>query len=155
MAFTERVPDERFSSASRATSSRARGPESGLERRAAPLSGRELLPMGLTLMLIGAIAALLILYLTAFGRLSAQGARAAELDREIREISQQNQGLHVARDGRRQQDRLEREAQRLGLVPAGAVGVQRVEVPAGYLEASEPVAAQPAVAPVQTSQLPR
>lgn len=155
MAFSERVPEGRYSTSYQTTPPRERRPESGLERQAAPLSARELLPMGLILMLIGAIAALLILYLTAFGRLSAQGARAAQLEQEIREVSQQNQGLHVSLDGRRQQERLEKEAQRLGLVQVGPVAVQRVEVPSGYLEAAEPVTGQAAAAPVQTSQLPR
>lgn len=124
-----------------------RDPTAGFERAALPLSARELLPMAAILLLISAVAAVTIFYLTAFGRLTAQGAREQQLEREISQLQSFNQGLagDIARLQRR--DRLEREARRLQLAPFSSADTHRIELPPGVLDAapSAPAPSPPAV----------
>ena len=153
----DRWPEERPDSASRREaaaprrdSGEARDPGAGFERRPLPLSGRELLPMVIILMLISGLTAVTILYLTAFGKVTAQGARKAQIERQISELQQVNTGLvgEVARLQRR--DRLEREARRLGLQPFTPEQTQKFELPAGALDApsAAPAADSAAARPV-------
>lgn len=119
---------------------KAHDPAALFERPAARLTARELLPMAAILLLVSALAAVIIVYLTAFGRLTAQGAREQQLDRQISQLRGFNAGLvgDVARLQRR--DRLEREARRLGLAPLEPDRTERLEVPAGALDPVQPAA---------------
>jgi hypothetical protein len=70
---------------------------------------------------IAGLGAVGVVYLTAFAKLTAQGARITELDRSLAQAQVESNNLRGEIEGATRRDRVEREAQRLGLVllPAG------------------------------------
>jgi cell division protein FtsL len=116
-------------------------PGAAFEREALEMNGRELVPMAGVVLVVGAILALLLVYLTAFGRMTAQGARAQQLGSEIQQLRAVNTGLagDVAELSRK--ERIEQEAWVLGLQPVGPAETHAFELPAGAVDPSEAAAA--------------
>ena len=109
-------------------------PGAAFEREALAMNGRELVPMAGVVLVVGAILALLLLYLTAFGRLTAQGARSQHLGSEIQQLREINTGLagDVAQLSRK--ERIEQEARGLGLQPVAPAETHAFELPAGSVD---------------------
>lgn len=118
-----------------------RDPAAGFERRALPLDGRELLPMAFILLLISAITAATILYLSSFGSLTARGNREQQLDHAISQYRGTNAGLAGEVAELQRKDRIEREARRLGFPPVKAADTMPMEVEPGAVDAFEPAPA--------------
>lgn len=99
-----------------------------LDRRAVPLTTAELLPMAGILILVSLFTALLLLYLTSFARLSAQGSLDRQLQHRLGAVRQQNHRLEgeIAQLGRA--ERIEREAERLGLLPLAPQQTDRLSL---------------------------
>ena len=110
-------------------------PPAPREYRAVAMRRSELLPMAAILLMVSGLAALLIVYLTALGRMTAQGVREQQVDRHNSTMERQNEILkgRIAQGTRR--TLIEQEARRLGLTAVTPNQMERVDLPPGALDA--------------------
>lgn len=116
-------------------------PGAALDRQPVAMSGRELVPMAGVVLVVCAVLALLLMYLTAFGRLTAQGAYSQRLSADIRELESTRAGLAGELVALSKTDRIAREARVMGLQPVAPA--QTHAIPNQLTEAGGAPAATP------------
>ncbi len=99
------------------------------ERRAVPMSGRELAPLAVMFMLVAVTAAMTVLYLAAFATGVGQSRREQALEQEISQTLNDTWQLESEVEGLGRRNRIEAEATRLGLVRVAPAAVDRLELP--------------------------
>lgn len=81
------------------------------------MNRRELVPMAGVMLVVAGVLAFLLLYLTGFGRLTAQGAYSHRVGADIRALRETNTALAGDVIERSKTERIEHEARVLGLQP--------------------------------------
>ncbi len=98
-----------------------------------------MVPMAGVMLVVAGVLTLLLLYLTAFGRMTAQGAYSQGLGADIRQLREGNTGLAGDVAALSRTERIEQEALGLGLQPVAPA--QTHALPTGAVEPVAPVAA--------------
>ncbi|MBI2302571.1 MAG: hypothetical protein HYU66_27005 [Armatimonadetes bacterium] len=119
---------------------RPSGPGAALDRPALPFNKNELYAIAGVLLLASLATAITLFYLTAFAKVGAKGALQQKLQSRLGELRQDNgvlEGVSI-KDGRG--ERLDEEAQRLGLVVFSPERTDHLTVPASLVQSGPPVA---------------
>lgn len=104
-------------------------PDPAPERRAVPMSGRELAPLAVMFMLIAVTAAMTVLYLAAFATGAGQSRREIVVNEQISQAQVDTWQLEAEVERLQRRNRIEAEANRLGLVRVAPATVDRMELP--------------------------
>jgi len=107
-------------------------PGAAFDRRPVEMNGKELVPIAGVVLVVAGVLALLLLYLTTFGRLTAQGSYLQGLGSDIKTLRETNTGLAGDVAELSKTERIAQEARTLGLQPVAPA--QTHALPAGAVE---------------------